>query len=145
MTAAKTTTRAMMSEKRGTNRAVCITVCSHAVLDEAGVMEALLTLGPRSKSCSKVSTRSTITSPSFRLRMKDQDSGCVNAIPRCARSMGPVVNNRPMATQATMRNRLAADRKRAINSGAALRLFTIGARTKERKIIPPIQLIAAKI
>ena len=45
--------------------------------------------------------------------------------------------------QTTKRNRRAADRKSAMNSGAALRLLTKGARTRERNIIPPTQLTAA--
>ena len=50
-----------------------------------------------------------------------------------------------MAPQTTKRNRRAAERKSAMNSGAALRLLSKGARTRERKIIPPIQLTAASI
>jgi hypothetical protein len=50
-----------------------------------------------------------------------------------------------MATQTMGRNRNAADRNSAMNSGAAFRLLTNGAKTKERNIIPPIHATAARI
>lgn len=50
-----------------------------------------------------------------------------------------------MATQTTGLNRSAADRNSAMNSGAAFRSLTKGARTMERNIIPPTQLTAARI
>ena len=48
-----------------------------------------------------------------------------------------------MALQTTTRNRRAAKRNSAMNSGAALRLLTRGASTNDKKIVPPIQLTAA--
>jgi hypothetical protein len=57
--------------------------------------------------------------------------------------MGPVLNRTAIAPQTTKRNRRAAERKSAMNSGAALRLLTKGARTRERNIIPPTQLTVA--
>ena len=54
-----------------------------------------------------------------------------------------MLNRMAIAPQTAKRNRRAADRKSAMNSGSALWLLTKGARTRERKIIPPIQLTAA--
>ena len=50
-----------------------------------------------------------------------------------------------MAIQTMGRNRSAADRNSAINSGAAFRPLTNGAKTRERKIMPPTQLTAASM
>jgi hypothetical protein len=66
-------------------------------------------------------------------------------MPRCDNNIGPVMSNTAMANQTTGRNRSAADRNSAMNSGAAFRALTNGAKTRDRKIMPPIQLTAARM
>lgn len=86
-----------------------------------------------------------MTSPSFTVTIPGHVAGFVISLPRCIKSIGPVVSSTAMDAHTTMRNRSAADRKSAMNSGTALRLLTRGARTRERNIIPPIQAMAARM
>ena len=140
-----TTASARSNERRGSQRAVLNTTCSPAVRWDSGITLTRLTRGPSTRSCSRVRTSNRATSVSFTMTIPGQEEGLATATPRSDNNIGPVITSIAMATQTMGRKRSAADRNNAINSGTAFRLLTNGAKTNDRKIMPPTQLIAARM
>lgn len=95
------------------------------------------------RSWVRVKRRRIVTSPSFAVRIMGHSDGFAIGIPRRCSNRGPVNKSTTIAVQTTIRNRRAVVRKSTDFCDANGSRLSTGTSTRDKKIVPPIQLTAA--